>query len=43
MKKSFWGEALTGDEVIVEVDVTSSKGLDLLQRDGIFGFWPGQP
>ena len=36
MKGSFWSEALSGDEVMVEVDVTSSKGLDLLQRDGIF-------
>ena len=36
MKGSFWNEALSGDEVMVEVDVTSSRGLDLLQRDGVF-------
>ena len=36
MKGSFWSEALSGDEVMVEVDITSSRGLDLLQSDGIF-------
>ncbi|CAE7778026.1 unnamed protein product [Symbiodinium sp. CCMP2592] len=35
MKRSFWGEALTGDEVLLEVDLTSSKSMDLLQRDGV--------
>ena len=36
MKKSFWSDALTGNDVLVEVDVTTSRSLDLLQRDGVF-------
>ncbi|CAE7806981.1 unnamed protein product [Symbiodinium sp. CCMP2592] len=36
VKKSFWSEALSGDEVMVDVDFTASRSMDLLQRDGIF-------
>ena len=36
MRRSFWGEALSGNEVMVDVDVTASRSLDLLQRDSIF-------
>ena len=36
MKRSFWNEALVGDEVLVDVDITASRSLDLLQRDGVF-------
>ena len=36
MKGSFWNEALTGDEVMVEIDLTSSRFMDLIPRDGMF-------
>ncbi|CAE7278448.1 GIP, partial [Symbiodinium microadriaticum] len=36
MKRSFWSDALTGNDVLVEVDVTTSRSLDFLQRDGVF-------
>ncbi|CAE7733563.1 unnamed protein product [Symbiodinium sp. CCMP2592] len=36
VKKSFWSEALSGDEVMVDADLTASRSMDLLQRDGIF-------
>ena len=36
MKRSFWSEALNGEDVMVEVDLTASRSLDLAQRDGIF-------
>ena len=36
VKKSFWSDALTGDDVLLEVDITASRSLDLLQRDGVF-------
>ena len=32
----FWSEALSGDDVMVDVDLTASRSLDLLQRDGVF-------
>ena len=36
VKRSFWSEALTGNDVLLEVDITASRSLDLLQRDGVF-------
>ncbi|CAE7297817.1 unnamed protein product, partial [Symbiodinium sp. KB8] len=36
VKRSFWSDALTGNDVLLEVDITASRSLDLLQRDGVF-------
>ena len=36
MRSSLWQIALEGDEVMVNVDVTQSRDLDLTQRDGVF-------
>ncbi|CAE7413089.1 GIP [Symbiodinium sp. CCMP2592] len=36
MRSSFWSVALEGDEVMVNVDVTDSRALDLTRRDGVF-------
>ena len=36
MRSSFWSIAVEGDEVMVDVDVTHSRALDLNKRDGVF-------
>ncbi|CAE7694193.1 GIP [Symbiodinium sp. CCMP2592] len=36
MRSSFWSVALEGEEVMVNVDVTDSRALDLTRRDGVF-------
>ena len=36
MRSSFWSVALEGNEVMVNVDVTYSRALDLNHRDGVF-------
>ncbi|CAE7314814.1 GIP, partial [Symbiodinium sp. CCMP2592] len=36
MRSSFWSVALEGDEVMVNVDITDSRALDLTRRDAVF-------
>ena len=36
MRRTFWNNSLKGNDVLVEVDVTASKSLDLNQRDMVF-------
>ena len=36
MRSSFWQQALSGSEVLVEVDVTATRSMDLNKQDGIF-------
>ena len=36
MRKAFWSSSLNGDDVMVEVDVTASRSMDLLQQKAVF-------
>ncbi|CAE7303293.1 GIP, partial [Symbiodinium sp. CCMP2456] len=36
MRKSFWQQALSGSEVLVEVDITATRSMDLNKQDNIF-------
>ncbi|CAE7275724.1 GIP, partial [Symbiodinium microadriaticum] len=36
MRNSFWQQALSGSEVLVEVDITATRSMDLNKQDGIF-------
>ena len=36
MRTSFWQQALSGSEVLVEVDITATRSMDLNKQDGIF-------
>ncbi|CAE7537271.1 unnamed protein product, partial [Symbiodinium necroappetens] len=36
MRRAFWNSSLNGDEVLVEVDLTMSRSMDLLQQKAVF-------
>ncbi|OLQ09932.1 Copia protein [Symbiodinium microadriaticum] len=36
MRRSFWGGALEGGDVLVDVDITASKSMDLRQQGAVF-------
>ncbi|CAE7432980.1 GIP [Symbiodinium microadriaticum] len=36
MRRAFWNSSLNGDEVLLEVDLTMSRSMDLLQQNAVF-------
>ncbi|CAE7442809.1 GIP, partial [Symbiodinium necroappetens] len=36
MRRAFWANSLNGGDVIVDVDITASKDMDLLRQDAVF-------
>ncbi|CAE7291385.1 GIP, partial [Symbiodinium microadriaticum] len=36
MRRAFWSNSLVGGDVIVDVDITASKDMDLLRQDAVF-------